>query len=97
MGMFSKKESQVYVVFHTANPHADKRYFKTAAGAKRATTCANRNAGKLVYNWVEESWFLLKYPVGMKTVKNLMSGQEVQIPADTPYCCDPSTERYWSM
>lgn len=95
--MFSKKESAMYVVFDTRNPHADKRYFKTAAGAKRATTCANRNAGQLVYNWVEQSWFLLKYPVGMKTVKNLMSGQDVQIPADTPYCCDPSTERYWSM
>lgn len=33
----------------------------------------------------------------MKTVKNLMTGTEVQIETDTPYCCDPSTERYWSM
>ena len=49
----------MFVVFHTANPHADKRYFKSASSAKRATTCANRNAGKLVYNWVEQSWFPL--------------------------------------
>jgi hypothetical protein len=33
----------------------------------------------------------------MKTVKNLMTGQDIQIPEDTPYCCDPSSERYWSM
>jgi len=33
----------------------------------------------------------------MKTVKNLMSGQEVQIRHDTPRSCDPSSELYWSM
>lgn len=87
----------MYVVFHTEFPHQDKRYFKSASGAKRATTCANRNAGKLVYNWVEESWFLLKYPVGNKVVKNLMTGKDMVISEDTPYCCDPSQERYWSM
>ena len=87
----------MYVVFHTEFPHQDKRYFKSASGAKRATTCANRNAGKLVYNWVEESWFLLKYPVGQKVVKNLMTGKDMVIAEDTPYCCDPSQERYWSM
>ena len=26
----------MFVVFHTNNPHADKRYFKTLAGAKRS-------------------------------------------------------------
>lgn len=32
------------------------------------------------------------------TVRNLMSGQEVIIDADKlGTCCDPSTERYWSM
>ena len=87
----------MYVVFDTRNPHADKRYFKTAAGAKRAMTCANRNAGQTVYNWVHQSWFLLAYPVGMKTVKNLMTGKEVEIAADTPWCCNPASETYWSM
>ena len=32
-----------------------------------------------------------------KTVKNLMSGKEIQIDADTPHCCNPATETYWSM
>jgi hypothetical protein len=88
----------MFVVFHIEFPHQDKRYFKTLAGAKRSATCSNRNAGKFVYNYVEESWFDLKYyPVGKKTVKNLMTGQDIEIAEDTPYCCDPSTERYWSM
>jgi hypothetical protein len=46
---------------------------------------------------VEESWFHLKYPVSTRTVRTLMTGQEVVIPADTPRCCDPSTETFWSM
>lgn len=36
-------------------------------------------------------------PVAMKTVTNIMSGEPVEIPADTPLCCDPSSETYWSM
>jgi hypothetical protein len=32
----------------------------------------------------------------MKTVVNLMSGQPVEIPFDTPLNCDPSSETYWS-
>ena len=87
----------MYIVFHTANPHADKRYFKTAGGAKRSATCSNRNAGRKAYDFMEETLFMLKYPVGMKVVKNLMTGKEIAIAEDTPYCCDPSTERYWSM
>jgi hypothetical protein len=86
----------MFVVFHTANPHADKRYFKTLAGAKRSATCSNRNAGKFVYNYVEESWFNIKYPVGTKIVKNLMTGQDVEISEDTPWCCNPASETYWS-
>jgi hypothetical protein len=33
----------------------------------------------------------------MKTVKNLMTGVEIEIPHDTPRSCDPSSELYWSM
>ena len=36
-------------------------------------------------------------PVPMKTVRNMMSGLELEIPVDTPLCCDPSSETYWSM
>ena len=32
-----------------------------------------------------------------KKVRNLMSGEEVEIDSDTPLCCDPSSETYWSM
>lgn len=32
-----------------------------------------------------------------KVVKNLMTGKSVEIDADTPWCCNPSSETYWSM
>lgn len=86
-----------YVVFHKSNPHADKRYFKTASSAKRSTTCSNRNAGRKAYDYMEETMFALKYPVGMKVVKNLMTGAEVTIAEDTPWSCNPASETYWAM
>ena len=30
------------------------------------------------------------------TVKNLMTGQDVEIDRDTPWCCSPASETYWS-
>lgn len=30
-------------------------------------------------------------------VKNLMTGQDVEILASTPHCCNPASETYWSM
>lgn len=32
-----------------------------------------------------------------RKVRNLMNGEEIEIPYDTPRCADPSTELYWSM
>lgn len=62
-------------------------------------------------NGVELNWFNGTYApyaitdidnydnvvVGKKIVINLMSGEEVEIPTNTPHCCDPSSETYWSM
>jgi hypothetical protein len=31
------------------------------------------------------------------TRKNMMSGKDFQERYDTPYCCSPSSETYWSM
>ena len=32
-----------------------------------------------------------------RKVVSLMSGEEVELAYDTPMCCDPSTETYWSL
>lgn len=52
------------------------------------------NLGNLKTEW--NYWCDANLP-GTKMVRNLMSGKMVEIPTDTPFCCDPSTETYWSM
>lgn len=40
--------------------------------------------------------YRFEYFTTMMTVKNLMTGENVQIPSDTPWCCNPASESYWS-
>lgn len=41
--------------------------------------------------------YRIEYTPATKTVKNLMSGLEVEVAWDCPRECDPSSELYWSM
>ena len=43
-----------------------------------------------------QGWILTFEPM-TRTVKNLMTGQMIEIDYRTPHNCDPSTEAYWSM
>ena len=40
--------------------------------------------------------FRFEYYEKYKTVKSLMTGKDVQIDADTPWCCNPQSETFWS-
>jgi len=84
-----------YIVYHIASTQLSKSY-KDETGAKRGRTCMNRNAGSVQYAYASNEDYHNKV-VGMKTVRNLMTGKEIQIPTNTPGCCDPSRESYWSM
>lgn len=46
---------------------------------------------------IEDVKVLEREEVPTKLVRNIMSGKLCRIPVDTPRCCDPSTELYWSM
>ena len=79
------------------------RAVATEGGAKRSVTCLKKGqkalgrgsrAGTYAYMDLED-WDSRTVP--MKKVRNLLSGKEIEIPADTPLCCDPSSETYWSM
>ena len=80
--------------------------FDTAAGAKRSVTALKKRLANLRaqgrrtnmqdYGWMSaEDW--ANRPRPMKQVRNLMTGEIMEIPADTPASCDPSTELYYSM
>ena len=84
-----------YILYHIKTTVAIK-YYPTEKGAKIGTTCSNRNAGNITYAYATEEEYH-KNIVAMVTVRNLLSGKEVQIPSNTPRCCDPSTELYHCM
>jgi hypothetical protein len=83
-----------YVVYHKASTVIIKE-FALESSAKRSATCMNRNAGDVYYTYADRETYERRV-VYRKTVKNLISGQDVEIDSNTPRCCDPSTEAYWS-
>jgi len=56
----------------------------------------NRNAGSIQYAYASLEDYETKV-VTTKKVKSLMTGEEIEIPSNTPLSCDPSSETYWSM
>jgi hypothetical protein len=91
-----------FVVYHVASTQII-RETKSEAGAKRSTTCYNRNAlrDKNVtvppYAWTAYDKYREMIDGKTMKVRNLMTGKEVEIPVDTPWCCNPASETYWSM
>ena len=55
-----------------------------------------REVRELKYLYPSPDFSMEFFPT-YKTVKNLMTGQDVIIDAETPRSCDPSSELYWSM
>lgn len=71
------------------------RAYKTYGAARATRTRLCRKAG---YAECELSIVSRATYIAPKiTVKNLMSGKDVEIDADTPWCCNPASETYWSM
>lgn len=91
--------TSLYVLYKMradGTPQKVRSIYTDSAGAKRSATCTQRRLGGTVYFLVYEEW-AARFPVRVLKVKNLMSGKEIEIPEDTPLCCDPSSETYWSM
>ena len=85
----------MFVVYHKASTQILKT-FTLESSAKRSATCMNRNAGDVYYTYADRETYERRV-VTRKTVKNLMTGQEVEIDSNTPWCCNPASETYWSM
>lgn len=80
-----------------AHPRTGKTHYKTDKAARTTITRLFRTDENKVPSRLDimtEKDYNAK--VGTKVVKNLMSGKDVTIARDTPLCCDPSSETYWS-
>jgi hypothetical protein len=91
-----RKDYTVYVY------KLDRRY---RSGERAISTTVFENRTEAEMRTVGEGLYILfpatrgyrfEYHATMKTVKSLMTGKEVEIDRDTPHCCDPSSETYWS-
>lgn len=71
------------------------RAYKTwgAAQATRSRLCKKAGWSECELSIVSRATYI---PPRI-TVKNLMTGKDVEIDADTPNCCNPASETYWSM
>ena len=93
-----------YVVYNIQSTQTvnEKRWgretFKTEAAAKAART---RMIKRQKYDGaqlaVAEVAFYTKNIAGTVTRTNLMTGKDYQESVNTPMCCSPSSETYWSM
>lgn len=85
---------------HTAYVWKADRRKKSGERLVSTTVWKDRDALTVVRE-VEATWNPAQYRIEvvptMKTVKNLMTGKDTEIPHDTPRSCDPSSELYWSM
>lgn len=79
-----------------------KEYYKSEAAAKAALTRAVKK-GKVtekeaneIYRISDAATFSTKIEK-TEMVRNLMSGEMIEQSVNTPRCCDPSSELYWSM
>jgi hypothetical protein len=92
----AKKKAIMYILFNVESTKIVGT-FKTEGAAKGAATKLAK-AGKLT---IEDHCVLptseFRALEKTETVYNLMSGHPVVQSVNTPLCCDPSSETYWSM
>jgi hypothetical protein len=84
-----------YIVYQLGST-AKIKQFDTVGGARRSATVLNRKVGAVEYA-VAHFTYYDTFVVTKKTVKNLMTGKTVEIDSNTPWCCNPASETYWSM
>jgi hypothetical protein len=88
----------MYIYKTDRRTRTGERLVSTTVWQHRDEAEMRREVRELQYEtWPVSKGYRMEFVPAMKTVINLMSGQEVEIPYHTPRSCDPSSELYWSM
>jgi len=90
---------------HTMRIYKADRRCKTGERLVSTTVWRNRDEAEMAREvrelqydaWPVSKGYRIEFLPTMKTVRNLITGAEVEIPHDTPRACDPSSELFWSM
>ncbi len=93
-----------YVIINTKTDKPVTKYYgvvmyETESGAKCAATRLSKKTNILhqVMPYMDYIEKLRAKPVKMVERTNLMSGEKYMEAEDTPLCCSPASEMYWSM
>lgn len=87
----------VYIYKLDRRYKSGERIHNTSVWSNRDEAEMHREVRELQYQKYPTSKFRIEFFPTMKTVKNLMTGQYIQIAQNTPRSCDPSSEQFWSM
>lgn len=92
-----KQSHTMYIYKTDRRTKTGERLFSTTVWQNRDEAGMKREVRELQYQLYPTAQFRIEFVTTTKTVKNLMTGKEIEIPHDTPRACDPSSELYWSM
>jgi hypothetical protein len=92
-----KQDYTLYIYKRDGRTKSGERLFSTTVWPNRDAESMKRECNELYDLYPATGGWRMEYFPSMKTVRNLMSGKDVQIAHDTPRSCDPSSELYWSM
>ena len=92
-----KQNWTVYIYKRDKRTKTGERLVYTFVMENRDADGMRRECNELYDVYPATQGYRFEYLPTMKTVRNLMTGKEIQIAHDTPRSCDPSSELYWSM
>jgi len=93
-----KQDWTLYIYKLDRRTKTGERLFSTTVWTDRTEAGMKREVNELLLSGLYTvDLFRIEYLPKMKTVKNLMTGKDIQIDRDTPWCCNPASETYWSM
>jgi len=92
-----KTDYTMYIYKADRRTKTGERLFSTTVWKSRDEAGMRRECLELYDLYPATKGWRFEYFPTMKTVKNLMTGEDVQIPHDTPWSCNPASETYWSM
>lgn len=92
-----KQDYTMYIYKTDRRKKSGERLVSTTVWRDRDDNGMRREVAELFDLYPPAKGYRFEWFPTMKTVKNLMTGKDIQIPYDTPRSCDPSSELYWSM
>lgn len=92
-----KQDYTMYIYKRDRRCKTGERLFSTTVWANQDEAGMRRECNELYDLYPATKGWRFEYHPTKVTVKNLMTGKDVEIDRDTPWCCNPASETYWSM